>query len=119
MDTLACPDCGAPLEGFHDGLTGGARCAVCSWSVVTTVLPGILRDTTWYEVHLLAADPHNHAQLRTIANVTGQNLVQVRARLEERRGFVAFSGTAAEVSRVRDAFRDCGLGFEVRPDFPW
>jgi hypothetical protein len=119
MDTLACPECGAPLESRQDGLGGGTRCAVCGWSVVTTVLPGILRDTTRYEVHVLSADPRSHAQLRTIANVTGQGLVQARERLEGRRGFVAFSGTAAEVSRVRDAFRDCGLRYEVRPDFPW
>ncbi len=119
MDTLVCPDCGGPLEGFQEGLSGGARCAVCGWSVVTTALPGILRDRTRYEVHVLGVDPHSHAQLRAIAGVMGLNLLQVRKGLEQPRTFLAFSGTAAEVSRVRDAFRECGLRFEIRPDYPW
>ncbi len=119
MDGLVCPECGGPLEPFQEGLTGGARCPLCGWSVVTTVLPGILRDTTRYDVHVLSADPHNHAQLRAIAGVTGKNLVEVREAVEAARAFVAFSGTATEVSRVRDAFRGSALTFEIRPDFPW
>ncbi len=119
MDDLACPDCDAALESFQDGLSGGARGPVCGWSAVTTMLPGILRDTTRYEVRVLSADPRSHAQLRAVAGVMGLNLVETRKGLEARRGFVAFNGTAAEVLRVRNSFRDCGLKFEIRPDFPW
>lgn len=120
MDGLACPDCGGPLERLEEeGPSGGARCSLCGWAVATTMLPGILRDQTRYEIRVRAAEPGNHAQLRALAGAMGQGLGEVRASLEAGGDLAPFSGTAVEVARVRDVFRGCGLVFEILPPFPW
>jgi hypothetical protein len=114
-----CPECGGALEARREGSTQGLFCTKCDWSVVTTYLPDVLRDTTSYQVSVTSADFKNDQHLKAVAHLTGINLLAARKLLQAPGDFVVFTGLAQEVTSVRDTLRAAGLGFKIEPSFPW
>ena len=103
----------------REGSTQGVFCTKCDWSVVTTVLPDILRDTSCYEVKVTSGDFKSDRQLKAVAQVTGGNLLAARKLLQQSGHFVVFTGAAPAVAAVRDVLTAAGLGLAIEPPFPW
>ncbi len=114
-----CPQCGGTTELRREGSTQGLFCTNCEWSVVTTVLPEILRDTSAYAIKVTQGDFRNERHLKAIAEVAGVNMLASRKLLQQPEGFVVASGSAREIAAARDVLVSAGLTFAIEPPFPW
>lgn len=114
-----CPQCGGQTELRREGSTQGLFCTKCDWSVVTTVLPDIFRDTSSYEVRVISGDFKNDRQLKAVAQVTGGNFLASRKLLQQAGNFLVFTGAAPDVVAVRDVLSAAGLELTIEPPFPW
>lgn len=114
-----CEKCGRSVEFRRDGSTQGVFCTKCEWSVVTTYLPEILRDTTSYEVSVTSGDDRNDQHLKVVAQLAGVNFLAARKLLQGSSGFLVFAGSATKTAEVRDMLKLAGLAYEIKPPFPW
>lgn len=115
----ACEKCGSPVEFRCEGSTQGLFCTKCEWSVVTTCLPEILRDTTLYEVSVTSGECGSVHHLKTVAQLAGVNFLAARKLLQGPSSFAVFTGDASKVAKVRDMLKSAGLAYEIKPPFPW
>jgi len=114
---VKCEQCGGNLIVLKEGITQGARCDQCDWSVVTTNMPGIQLDRCRYELRC-RGDYRNQAQVSAVSEVTGQNYLLSRITLQQGDTLV-FSGQAQEVLQARNILVSAGVVCEITPDFPW
>ncbi len=114
-----CPQCGSAIEPRREGSTQGLFCTNCEWSVVTTVLPNILRDTSTYAVKVTLGDFRNERHLKAVAQVAGVNMLASRKLLQQSESFVVATGSARKIAAARDELVSAGLGFSIEPPFPW
>lgn len=114
-----CPQCGGALEPRREGSTQGLFCMNCEWSVVTTVLPDILRDTSTYTVKVTQGDFKNDHHLKAVAQLAGVNMLTSRKLLQQSESFVVATGSARKIAAARDTLLSAGLGFAIEPPFPW
>jgi hypothetical protein len=114
-----CPQCGSAIELRHEGSTQGLFCTNCEWSVVTTVLPDILRDTSSYTVKVTQGDFKNDHHLKVVAQLAGVNMLASRRMLQQSESFVVATGSARKIAAARDALLSAGLGIAIEPPFPW
>lgn len=115
----ACPQCGGVIEPRREGSTQGLFCTNCEWSVVTTVLPEILHDTSTYAVKVTQGDFRNERHLKAVAQVAGVNMLASRKLLQQSGNVVVATGSARSVAAARDALLSAGVGFAIDPPFPW
>lgn len=114
-----CPQCGSAIELRREGSTQGMFCTRCEWSVVTTVLPDILRDTSTYTVKVTQGDFRDDRHLKAVAQLAGVNMLASRKLLQQSGGFVVATGSAREIAAARDELVSVGLGVSIEPPFPW
>ena len=117
-EQLHCDRCGNALTILHEGHAIGTFCPRCGQSVMTTHIPAIRLDQTRYSMRLTWEPTRKStvAQIQTLANATGVNVVAARRLLGTHTPLV-FEGVALEILRVRDLLHAVGFNVAIEPNF--
>jgi len=117
-----CPQCGATLRTFGPGTDPtslsevGLKCPRCSWGMVTTWCPPMLRDQTTYTV-TMGCDPRpTRATLRLLMRQLHIGVLDARTRIQQG-DVVILEGRAVDVYRHRPKLDATGCHYTITPEF--
>lgn len=113
-----CPDCGSITEEINEGLTVGAKCTKCGWSVATTYIPPIMQDQTLYTVNIQNGDHKNENHIKIISKIAGVNFLQARTLLQKEKSII-FKGKALEIKKIKLILEKLNIVTDIEPKFHW
>ncbi len=116
-EKIICEKCGAEMESYHKGCTGGMLCPKCGWGWVTTYFPPIDIDETVYTISFCKPEKTTAAMVKLYAKLSGSNFIQAKKALEE--GNASFSALAADIQKHIEEIHATELQFNITPDYPY
>lgn len=107
-----CPICNAPLTSTREGDSVVVRCERCHWSAAATAVEPWMISDVEYDLYATPSELPGSGILVALAQMSGQNALQVRRALLKGRFLVA-TGYFDEIEPFRVELEKLGIAFEV------
>ena len=116
---IMCEKCGSLMRPLDSQKPIGMTCDKCGWGWATSFIEPIYNDMQIYIVTLSSVASVTKETIKTIAEITGQNFLQTKKKLDNLPQMV-FTGKAPEVAKICGIMKSSqGVEFEVSPEFPY
>ncbi len=115
---ILCERCATLLEEKKEGRSQGMICPVCGWSVMTTVIPEIERDTKLYDIYISKNDYRDKLKIKALSEISGLNFLRSRE-IMINGGKIISQEKATNIVCIKNKLMSVNIKFSIFPEFNW